>query len=120
MKERFGEWRLPIRFFNSGLILFQENQLNPEIAEAYEHWHQSIDPSLKQGTAGIWFGDWTPEQSCYHVMMALSEPAPEGLDKQYRLGFHPTVSFNHFLRNAMIRKSTHQRLQPVLNDLLIR
>ncbi len=110
-------WGIPLRLFNSGLLAFWPRQLNLDIAERYLLWHREIPDRYKQGKCEIWFGNWTPEQTCYHVMMALSSPPPKPLGDDYHLGGEPGHVFNHFLRHYLIQAGTLRRLKRLVSEL---
>ncbi len=110
-------WHLPHRLFNSGLLAYQPAKLDLTLAEKYLHWHQSLPASLRTGRAGIWFGDWTPEQTCYHVMFALSQTPAQPLGNDYHLGGASGHVFNHFLRHYLVMPATCARLQQLVDEL---
>ncbi len=110
-------WALKHRFFNSGLLAFAPAQLDLALAERYLDWQATLEPSRKQGKLAIWFGDWTPEQTCYHVMFALAQAPPEPLGDDYHLGGQPGHVFNHFLRHYLIQEPTLKRLAQLVESL---
>lgn len=104
------EWDMSHYFFNSGLLLFNPATFELQWAEEYLAWVETLDePTRTQGS--IWFGRWTPEQSCYRVLYATSTSASIPFGDEYRLGFHPEKAFNHFLREGMNSPQTLRLLQ---------
>ena len=110
-------WTLDRRLFNSGLLVFQPDRLRLDDAERYLAWRPSLDAKYKSGRCAIWFGDWTPEQTCYHVMFALSQPASRPFGDDYHLGGDAGHVFNHFLRHYLVKKSTQDRLRELVGEL---
>lgn len=111
------QWGLPIRLFNSGLLAFRPDRLDLDMAEQYLAWLETAPERFKTGKAAIWFGSWTPEQTCYHVMFALTRPAPKPLGDDYHLGGQPGHVFNHFLRHYLVREETLDMLRHVIRQL---
>lgn len=111
-----GEWGVHCRLFNSGLLAFDVNQVSLEIAEVYLQWRSETELDTA-GQMNIWFGQWTPEQSCYHVMFACAEPSPEPLGEDYWLGGASGHVFNHFLQHYLAREATHQQLATLIMKL---
>ena len=114
-------WGVTLRLFNSGLLVFRPRQLDLDIAEKYLQWHKALPEAfrgrIRGGKLEIWFGDWTPEQTCYHVMFALSNPAPKPLGGDYHLGGQSGHVFNHFLRHYLVRSGTLKRLRQLIAEL---
>ena len=100
------QWGLRDYFFNSGLLMYRVSQLDLQVAEAYLEWRESAPVSLRQGKAGIWFGDWTPEQTCYLALFAVMDPPSVAFDHEYHLGGVDGFTFNHFLRHYLVKPET--------------
>ena len=111
------QWGLQHRFFNAGLLAYYPEQLDLKVADRYLEWRETAPPRFKTGKAGVWFGDWTPEQTCYHVMFALADPPPKPLGDDYHLGGEPGHVFNHFLRHYIIRSDTLNLLRKLIDEL---
>lgn len=103
-------WSVDRRLFNSGLLAFMPAKLSLKVAEHYLAWRESARPEYREGKAAIWFGDWTPEQTCYHVMFALGKDKAVPLGDDYHLGGAQGHLFNHFLRHYLVQKPTLKRL----------
>lgn len=110
-------WRLEHRLFNSGLLAFCPEGMDLDLSERYLRWHKSIPGRFKTGKAEIWFGDWTPEQTCYHVMFALADPPAQPLGEDYHLGGEAGHVFNHFLQHYLVQSSTLSRLRGLISEL---
>lgn len=116
-KSEIRNWSLGHRFFNSGLLAFSPAQLDLDLAEAYLTWQAQAPAAYRRGKLAIWFGDWTPEQTCYHVMFARSDPPAQPLGADYHLGGEGGRVFNHFLRHYLIQQPTLQRLSWLVKEL---
>ncbi len=113
-------WRLGHRLFNSGLLAFAPAQMRLDLAEQYLAWREKLPEVLKMGKAAIWFGDWTPEQTCYHIMFALQDPAgppAQPLGDDYHLGGQEGHVFNHFLRHYLVQRPVLRRLRRLAQEL---
>lgn len=110
-------WGVRHRFFNSGLLAFRPGQLDLDLAEAYLGWRETAPAAYKSGKPGIWFGDWTPEQTCYHVMFAAADPPAEPLGDDYWLGGATDKVFNHFLRHYVVQKWVHNLLAKLVDEI---
>ncbi len=111
------EWSVRHRLFNSGLLAFRPSNLSLELAERYLSWREGIPAEYRQGKAAIWFGDWTPEQTCYHVMLALSRGGAKPLGDHYHLGGAEGHTFNHFLRHYLVQRPVLKRLRTLVTNL---
>jgi hypothetical protein len=107
-------WSLQHRFFNSGLLVFRPDELDLDHAERYLAWWRQQDESLKQGKAAIWFGHWTPEQTCFHILFAWAAGGSEPLGDAYHLGGKGGHTFNHFLRHYLVKGTTHRMLRELI------
>jgi len=112
-----GEWSVQHRFFNSGLLIFRPDVLRLDVAERYLVWWKQLDAKYKGNKNAIWFGNWTPEQSCFHVMFALAAHPAQPLGDDYWLGGEPGHVFNHFLRHYLVRSDTHRMLRCLIDQL---
>jgi len=110
-------WTLDRRLFNSGLLVFEPARFDLDLCERYLAWRPTLDVQYRTGKCAIWFGDWTPEQTCYHVMFALAQPPSRPLGDAYHLGGQAGHVFNHFLRHYLVRKGTHDRLRQLVAAL---
>ncbi len=110
-------WSMPYYFFNSGLLAYRAGQCDFDLAERYLEWRESAPERYKVGKPGLWFGDWTPEQTCYQVMFALMDPPARPLGGDYRLGGPPGHTFNHFLQLALVQERSLQLLRGLIADL---
>jgi len=110
-------WQLDRRLFNSGLLAFRPSTLSLGFAEQYLAWREALPREEREGKAAIWFGDWTPEQTCYHVMFALGEVPPQPLGEEYHLGGDIGHTFNHFLRHYLVQDATLARLRMMMHEL---
>lgn len=110
-------WRLPHRFFNAGLLVYRPDQMDIAVAERYVGWKEDAPQPYTTGRLNIWFGSWTLEQTCYHVMYALADPPPEPLGDEYHLGGQPGHVFNHFLRHYLVRDTTLAMLRGLICQL---
>lgn len=112
-----GQWRLDNHYFNSGLLLFRPAQCNLDHAEAFLRWRADEGTGLREGLPGIWFGDWTREQTAFLVMYALMDPPSRPLPEGYCLGPLREDSFNHFLREYMVHPDTLRRMARLVTEL---
>lgn len=110
-------WRLDNHYFNSGLLLFRPAQCNLDHAEAYLGWRTETGEGLWDGMRGIWFGEWTREQTAFLVMYALMDPPSRPLPEGYNLGPLRENGFNHFLREYMVHPDTLRRLARLVTEL---
>ncbi len=110
-------WRMPRYYFNSGLLAYRRDQLNLAAAECYLAWREQAPADDRTGRLGIWFGDWTREQSAYLAMYAAADSPGEPLGPEYHLGGAPGHVFNHFLRHYVVRRRIHGRLQALIRTL---
>ena len=110
-------WQLDRRLFNSGLLAFRPSTLSLDMAERYLAWHDALPRDKREGKAAIWFGNWTPEQTCYHVMFALGDVKPRPLGEEYHLGGNAGHTFNHFLRHYLVQDATLKRLRALMREL---
>lgn len=111
-------WRMPYYFFNAGLLAFCPSDLDLDLTERFLAWRANLDPQLKQSTPGIWFGDWTQEQTSFLVMFGLVDPPSQPMGGDYRIGFHPDAVFCHFLRRSLIQPATLASLSAAVRTLL--
>lgn len=111
-------WSMPYYFFNSGLLAYRPEQCDFDLAEQYLVWRESAAERFKIGKPGLWFGDWTPEQTCYQVMFALMDPPARPLGESYRLGGPPGCTFNHFLQLALVQERSLQLLRGLVAEML--
>ena len=117
LRSEFGPWKIDNLFFNSGLLAFHIEHMNLDVAEHYLRWHKQCSLQFRSTMSDIWFGPWTPEQTCFLVMFATSfKPMPFG--SQYVLGYEPSVAFNHFLRSGLVRPDTLKHLGQFIRDEL--
>jgi hypothetical protein len=112
-----GQWRLDNHFFNSGLLLFRTAQCNLDQAEAYLRWRTERGEGIWDGERGIWFGEWTREQTAFLVMYALMDPPSRPLPEGYHLGPLREGGFNHFLREYMVHPDTLRRMGRLVAEL---
>lgn len=110
-------WGVERYFFNSGLLLYHRSRMDLDVAERYFGWRERLPAELKTGKPGIWFGDWTPEQTGYLAMFAAADPPPAPLDDDYHLGGGSGFAFNHFLRHYLIQSGTQKRLRGLVREL---
>lgn len=110
-------WRLDRLLFNSGLLVYRPSQMNLAYANEYLHWRDHAPTEWKSGKAAIWFGDWTPEQTCYLAMYAKLLPPAIPLGDDYHLGGGSGHVFNHFLRHYLIQPNTLYMLQRLIATL---
>jgi len=113
----YEHWHVQHRFFNSGLLVFRPDTLSLDVAERYLEWWKKLDKQYKGNKNAIWFGNWTPEQSCFHVMFALAAHPAQPLGDDYWLGGEPGHVFNHFLRHYLVRSDTHRMLRCLIDQL---
>lgn len=110
-------WALDRYFFNSGLLVYHRSRMDLDVAERYFAWRERLPPELKADKPGIWFGDWTPEQTGYLVTFATSDPPAAPFGDDYHLGGGVGHTFNHFLRHYLIRSDTQGRLRRLVREL---
>jgi len=87
------------------------------LAQRYLNWLARAPEHYRSGTAAIWFGNWTPEQTCYHVMFALARAPVRPLGSDYHLGGEVGHLFNHFLRHYLVQDNTLRRLRELVTAL---
>lgn len=110
-------WGLQHRFFNAGLLVYRPEHLKLDDAETYLAWRLAAPEKFTTGKAGIWFGKWTPEQTAYHVMYALTEPPPRPMGDDYHLGGQLGHTFNHFLRHYVVQAPVLNALRKLITEL---
>ena len=110
-------WAVQHRLFNSGLLLFHPEALDLDAAEQFLEWRKGLEASQCRGPLNIWFGPWTPEQTAYHVMFALSSAPVHPLGDDYHLGGAEGHVFNHFLRHYLVQRPTLARLRALVDAL---
>jgi hypothetical protein len=111
------KWGVDRYFFNSGLLLYHRSRLNLDVAEGYFTWREKQPAELRTGKPGIWFGDWTPEQTGYLAMFAAADPPPVPLGPDYHLGGGDGFVFNHFLRHYLIQTPTQRMMAGLVRQL---
>jgi hypothetical protein len=111
-------WRLDHYYFNSGLLAFQPSALDFDIAERFLAWLESADPELKTGACRVWFGSWTPEQTCYMLMFAYLDPPAVPFGREYRIGDAEGGTFCHFLRDGLVKNSSLRILERFVANCL--
>ena len=104
-------------YYNSGFLLYRPVDLDLAHAEAYLAWRAAAPASTDSGPAGIWFGDWTREQTAYLAMLALADPAGQALGHDFCLGYAPDRAFNHFMRHFVVQPATLTRLRALIAAL---
>lgn len=104
-------WQMENLFFNSGLLAFRRSRMSLDVAERYLEWHTRESSAIQCPLRDIWFGPWTPEQTCFLVMFATQLIPAVPFDSEYRLGFRPEAAFNHFLRAGLVRAATLVKLR---------
>jgi len=111
-------WNLKHWLFNSGLLAIRPDTLNLDLAERYLEWLETIPKRYTIGLSGsIWFSQWTREQTCFHVMCALSEAPYKPLGEDYHLGGEAGHVFNHFLRLYLVQSDTLGMLRELVSQL---
>jgi hypothetical protein len=110
-------WTLERFYFNAGFLLYRPIDLDLTHAEGFLEWRTTAPASLQSGPAGIWFGDWTREQTAYLAMFALAQPAGKALGHDFSLGFAPDCAFNHFMRHFVVQPNTLTRLRALVGSL---
>jgi hypothetical protein len=110
-------WQMPFFFFNSGLLAFRRCDICLDVADEYLKWWRRAPNCYTKGKAGLWFGDWTPEQTCYQTIFASMTPPAEPLGDQYRIGGRPNFTFNHFLWLQLVEPDCLKRLSGLINSL---
>lgn len=110
-------WQVDRRFFNAGLLVYRPDQMDLNIAERFLGWLKQSKPEDRTGQLGIWLGDWVREQTCYHLMYALSDRPATPLGSDYHLGGGEGHVFNHFLRYYLVRRSTLNMIRSVIREL---
>jgi hypothetical protein len=110
-------WRLDYYYFNSGLLFYERSRCDLALAEEFLAWRETAPRALWEGTPGIWFGDWTPEQTAYLVLFAMMDPASRPLAAEFNLGNAPDTVFNHFMRHYVVQADTLRRLRRLVAAL---
>lgn len=110
-------WLMPYYFFNSGLLAYNREDGNLDAAESYLAWWEAAPELYTTGKPGLWFGNWTPEQTCYQVMFATMMPPATPLGEQYRIGSKPGYTFNHFLWLQLVEQGSLARLSQLSREL---
>lgn len=110
-------WKMDYYFFNSGLLLYDRAQCDLDLTERYIQWRRQAPERYRTGKPGLWFGDWTPEQTSYQVMFALMTPPSQPLGADYNLGGEAGHVFNHFLRHYLVKDSTLGMLRHLVKEL---
>ncbi|QEL15557.1 hypothetical protein [Limnoglobus roseus] len=110
-------WRIDRYFFNSGLLLYRPDQIDLAAAEGYLQWRETCPLEYRQGKLGIWFGDWTPEQTGYLAAFATAVTAARPLGTDYHLGGETGFAFNHFLRHYLIQAATLREIRSLVREL---
>ncbi len=110
-------WKMDYYFFNSGLLAFRPEQCDLNLAERYEEWRIAAAPRYLQGKPGLWFGDWTPEQTAYQIMFALMDPPAQPLGDDYHLGGDRGHAFNHFMRYYLVKDTSLKMLADLVENL---
>ena len=105
------QWKMPYYFFNSGLLAYCRSDLCLDFAEMYLSWWKSAPKRFKSGKSALWFGNWTPEQTCYQTLFASMKVSPEPLGEQYQIGAKANGVFNHFLWLQLVEESSLRRLE---------
>lgn len=111
-------WHVSNLFFNSGLLAIHRRLMNLDTAERYLAWHASAKERFHFPLADIWFGPWTPEQTCFLVMFATQASSPQPFGTDYIIGFSPDSVFNHFLRAGLVRADTLSQLAALSSNNL--
>jgi hypothetical protein len=112
-----GPWSMPSYFFNSGLLAYSPALMDLTLAERYLEWRETAPAKYITGKPGLWFGDWTPEQTAYQVIFAAMEPPAVPFGDEYRIGRRPGHTFNHFLWLQLVMPSSLGMLQAVIQEL---
>jgi hypothetical protein len=109
-------WSMDYYFFNSGLLAYRPAQCDLRLTERYLEWRAGAPERYRTGKPGLWFGDWTPEQTSYLVMFALMTPASKPLGDDYHLGGDAGHVFNHFLRYYLVKPPTLRMLNRLVEE----
>jgi len=112
-------WLMPYYFFNSGLLAYHREHVDLDAAESYLSWWEKAPGRYTTGKPGLWFGNWTPEQTCYQVIFATMISPAIPLDDEYRLGGKPGHAFNHFLWLHLVKAECLTRLRSLIKELAI-
>jgi hypothetical protein len=110
-------WQMDYYFFNSGLLAFRPDQLRLDLAERYLEWRVTAPREYLVNKPGLWFGDWTPEQTAYQIMFAVMDPPSQPLGDDYHLGGDPGHAFNHFLRHYLVKPASLRMLRDLIAQL---
>ncbi|HTN76343.1 MAG TPA: hypothetical protein VL096_13890 [Pirellulaceae bacterium] len=112
-------WVMEHYFFNSGLLAFETAHIDLGVAESFLRWRQQLgdNHSLRSGQPGMWFGDWTPEQTAFQVIYGTLGARSQPLGQDYHLGGEVGHAFNHFMRHYLIQEPTLQRLKGIVASL---
>jgi hypothetical protein len=110
-------WSMPYFFFNSGLLAYQCDRCDLDVAEYYLQWLAAAPSKYTTGKPGLWFGTWTPEQTAYQLIFARMDPAARPLGGDYRIGYGRGSVFNHFLWLQLIRPASLDMLRALVDSL---
>lgn len=110
-------WSMPYYFFNSGLLAYCPASIDLTLAESYLDWLAAAPERYTTGKPGLWFGNWTPEQTAYQVIYAAMTPAAEPFGDDYRIGNKPGYTFSHFLWLQLVKSSSLKMLHAVVREL---
>jgi hypothetical protein len=108
---------MPYYFFNSGLLAYRTVECDLDLGEAYLKWHASAPSRYTTGKPGLWFGNWTPEQTAYQVIFASMANPAEPFGDNYRIGNKPGHTFNHFLWLQLVKPSSLVMLDGIVQEI---
>ena len=109
--------KMPGYYFNAGFLAYEPRALDFGIAEHFLEWDRSCPAELRTGTPGIWFGQWTKEQSAYMLMFSYLDPPALPFGREYHIEDAEGALFCHFLQSGLARRDTLRRLQQVIAEL---
>jgi hypothetical protein len=109
-------WSMPYYFFNSGLLAYRTAECDLATAERYLEWLAAAPDRYTTGKSGLWFGQWTPEQTAYQLIFARMLPPARPLGDEYRIGNRPGFTFNHFLWLQLVAPSSLEMLRSLVRD----
>lgn len=105
-------------FFNAGFLAYAPARWMLDVAERYIGWQKALtDPRLKSGIPGIWFGDWTREQTAYRLVFSLLGSGAAAFEAGYEIGRHPEAVFCHFLRHYYVQTKSLSLLRRTVSSL---